>query len=418
MRCFNIMDYLSTTKKNLISNRKIKPQIYSVNNNTVCLYSSNYKIIDITNERLGPHFQQVTNCGLINLFSMELDKINNFMGYMTGEYEKHSWKQIKHMDGYYYHTKLNDELLITIWITKKDKNYKNGDYSINDLITDYCEKKCQHICLLAKWKSDFYFFYNVLDPYVEITPTRIIRSIFLRSFLTKNYIYYHAAAIEYKNKGILLCGNSGKGKTSCLLNFLDSKQGKLIANDKVFIGIDDEQKFRMWGWPTVVTLGVGNLNQYEQLKKFLTSIDDVSCLQDLYRYTPKKEYLNMSWEQMKSLKRDGNKLAISHKQLAELFDKKIQFTSTIDIVVNVDLIWNCTKKSIIKLTEFEQKISILKQNFIENKSDQLCWIGYPWLSNSILDEQKVKKAIDSIDFYSYQNDFRDENLSCFLDEVI
>lgn len=52
----------------------------------------------------------------------------------------------------------------------------------------------------------------------------------------------------------------------------------------------------------------------------------------------------MSWEQMKSLKRDGNKLAISHKQLAELFDKKIQFTSTIDIVVNVDLIWNCTKK--------------------------------------------------------------------------
>ena len=47
MRCFNIMDYLSTTKKNLISNRKIKPQIYSVNNNTVCLYSSNYKIIDI-----------------------------------------------------------------------------------------------------------------------------------------------------------------------------------------------------------------------------------------------------------------------------------------------------------------------------------------------------------------------------------
>ena len=121
---------------------------------------------------------------------------------------------------------------------------------------------------------------------------------------------------------------------------------------------------------------------------------------------------------MKSLKRDGNKLAISHKQLAELFDKKIQFTSTIDIVVNVDLIWNCTKKSIIKLTEFEQKISILKQNFIENKSDQLCWIGYPWLSNSILDEQKVKKAIDSIDFYSYQNDFRDENLSCFLDEVI
>ena len=144
----------------------------------------------------------------------------------------------------------------------------------------------------------------------------------------------------------------------------------------------------------------------------------MSCLQDLYRYTPKKEYLNMSWEQMKSLKRDGNKLAISHKQLAELFDKKIQFTSTIDIVVNVDLIWNCTKKSIIKLTEFEQKISILKQNFIENKSDQLCWIGYPWLSNSILDEQKVKKAIDSIDFYSYQNDFRDENLSCFLDEVI
>lgn len=49
MRCFNIMDYLSTTKKNLISNRKIKPQIYSVNNNTVCLYSSNYKIIIVNN---------------------------------------------------------------------------------------------------------------------------------------------------------------------------------------------------------------------------------------------------------------------------------------------------------------------------------------------------------------------------------
>jgi serine kinase of HPr protein (carbohydrate metabolism regulator) len=78
---------------------------------------------------------------------------------------------------------------------------------------------------------------------------RIIRSVFARECLLNRYIYFHAAAIRYKDKGILLCGSSGKGKTSLLLNYLQTKTGELIANDKVFIGCDNKKGCIVQGWP-------------------------------------------------------------------------------------------------------------------------------------------------------------------------
>ena len=77
---------------------------------------------------------------------------------------------------------------------------------------------------------------------------------------------------------------------------------------------------------------------------------------------------------MKNLKREGNKLVISHQHLAKLFNKQIIPNSKVDVIININLQWNYKEKRLRKL-DTNEIISTLNNNIIDNISDQLCWIG-------------------------------------------
>lgn len=395
---------------------------YSINGTVVQLFSDDENIIKTSNERLKPHFSSnfstVRNNKIIKLYSLQSKKVEQLIISVNLKNEKYCWKQIEHMGGYYFNVNIVDKFSIIAWVTKNHNSFGDKVFPIRELVTEYINGD-EHTCILIDdLENSFFYLYNNIDAYTLLTPIRLIRSLMMRPFLENDFIYFHAAAIRYKNKGFLLSGNSGNGKTSTLLHFLNSKKGELIANDKVFIGIGEERDVRFWGWPTTVALGVGNLNQYDQLEKYLTNIDDVTCVQDLFGYTPKNEYLEISKEQMKKLKSEGNKLVISHKHLADLFNKEIVAGGKIDAIININLEWNCKEKSLRKLN-FDEKASMLNNNIIGNKSDQLCWIGYPLLSNNSKYSNSIFKEIFTlVNFYEYRSDFQDHNLTSFLDEVI
>jgi len=351
---------------------------YTANRTSIQLYSDEKCIIETANERIKPHFPSILSTGsnnkIMKLYALSSKNSKQLIKSLDLENKEYNWKQINHMGGYYFNTNILNKFSITAWVTKNHNNYGDKSFCIKNIITDFINSK-EHTCILIdNLENSFFYIYNNIDAYTLLTPMRIIRSLLMRPFLENNYIYFHAAAIRYKGKGILLCGNSGKGKTSTLLHFLNTKKGELIANDKVFIGIGEEKYVNVWGWPTVVSIGVGNLNQYEQLRKYLTNIDDVTCIQDLYGYTPKKEYLYLSKEEMKNLKREGNKLVISHQHLAKLFNKQIIPNSKVDVIININLQWNYKEKRLRKL-DTNEIISTLNNNIIDNISDQLCWIG-------------------------------------------
>jgi len=126
---------------------------------------------------------------------------------------------------------------------------------------------------------------------------------------------------------------------------------------------------------------------------------------------PKQEYLDLTSEEMKSLKNQGNKLAIPQYQLAELFNKKIIPKQKLDAIILIDLEWNCKKKQLIKLESLDKTV-VLNDNILKVMADQLHWMGYPLLlsNNSI-----CKEIVSSIDFYKYQSSFQDSNLTSFLE---
>jgi hypothetical protein len=376
---------------------------YSMRGTTIKLFSDNKETINICNERLKIYFSSfcLPESNTMNIYSLKSNKIKSLISKLR--LESLNWNQVKHMGEYYFNAKSID-FSVSVWA---NKNHNNFD---NTLFPDYVNGN-QHICILINdLENRFFYLYNDIDDYTILTPLRIIRGLMVRPLLKTGFIYFHAAAIKYKNRGYLLCGKSGSGKTSTLLNFLSNKDGELIANDKVFIGIEGND-IKIFGWDSVATIGVGNLNQYGQLKKFLTNIDDITCIQDMYGYMPKQEYLDLTSEEMKSLKNQGNKLAIPQYQLAELFNKKIIPKQKLDAIILIDLEWNCKEKQLIKLESLDKTV-VLNDNILKVMADQLNWMGYPLLLSN---DSICKEIVSSIDFYKYQSSFQDSNLTSFLE---
>lgn len=389
-------------------------------NTCVDLFSDNIRFIEIANERLMLHFpynpEVKRDNKRIQVYSLSADKLSQFIKGLSPNRESLEWKQNLHMGGYYFNVGLSDGITLTAWVTNRHNQFGNSYFSINKLIADFLNGDPNTCILVDLSRNCFIYLYNHVNTYTTLVPMRLIRSLMMRPLLKNDCFYFHAAAIRYYNKAFLFTGNSGSGKTSTVLHFMNNKQGELIANDKVFIGVESHDEVKVYGWPTVVSLGVGNLNQYDQLRKYLVEIDDVTCSQDLFGYAPKKEYLELTQDQLKALKKEGNKLVISHMHLSSLFNKKIIPYAKINAIININLEWNYHEKSLRKLS-IDEKLHILNNNRINNVSDQLCWIGYPLLPEREIDCSVVKKILESVDFYEYKADFRDPGLTDFLDNL-
>lgn len=402
------------TISSLIDNNAFKECYYS-NEDFLELLTDTKDIIKITNERLKPHFLSECKRKVKNkfkLYSFGSQKFKSLVKSIFESSDHKNWEPVNHMGGYYFSLKVYNDLNITIWVNEKHDNFGNKNVLISELISDYLEGK-DNICIVINdFKSNFLYLYNNLNDLSILTPLRLIRSIFMRNFINNDFVYFHSAIIQYKGKGILLTGKSGSGKTSTLLNFLENKPGKLIANDKGFIGINSHGQPEIFGWPGVVNLGIGNLGQYGKLRKFLTSINDLTCTQ--HGYQPNSNYCKMSQKELKDL--TENKLVISHIELSKLFGKEIIPSSNIHAIVNIHLEWNCGKK-VLKRLEGQEKNDVLYNNIINNVSDQLQWIGYPLLNNN-MDNNNFSKILDKVNFYTYCSDFQDTNLTDFLDKIV
>lgn len=402
------------TISNLINDNAFKER-YCSNEDFLELLTDNKNIIKITNERLKPHFlseSKVKVKNRFNLYSFSSQKFKSLVKSIFESSNHENWEPVEHMGGYYFNLKVYDDLHITIWVNEQHENFGNKNILISELISDYLEGKDNICVVINNLKNNFLYLYNNLNDLSILTPLRLIRSIFMRNFINNDFVYFHAAIIQYKGKGILLTGKSGSGKTSTLLNFLENKPGKLIANDKGFIGIGSHGQPEIFGWPGVVNLGIGNLGQYSKLRKFLTNINDLTCTQ--HGYQPNSKYCKMSQSELKNLKE--NKLVISHIELAKLFEKEIIPSSNIHAIVSIRLEWNCEKK-VLKKLEGQEKNDVLYNNIINNVSDQLQWIGYPLLNNNI-NNNNFSKILDKVNFYTYRSDFQDKNLADFLDKIV
>lgn len=407
-----------------LSESLLKSNYYS-NGINLKLFSDDRKLIDVVDEMLKPHFclrefynEEILKSD-IEVYSINLSNIEIVEKEFFCKSKVYSWKKIKHMGNFYFYTRFFDSYGIALWPSEKHAMFGDENISVDSLIAEYLLGNNNLNVIIYDLKKSFIHLYNNLDNYIVMTPVRLIRSLFAKKFLENNFLFFHAAAVKYKNKGILFTGKRDSGKTSILLDFLNKKKGYMIANDKVFIGLDANSKLRVWGWPTVVNLGVGSLNKYSQLRKFLTSLDGVTCTQ--WGYTPNADYLKLSPSQMKNLNKTGGenrgKFTISNKQLIDLFNTSIISDFKIDIIVAVNLKWDCIHKNIRKL-DIKEKETIIQNNIIIDTPDQLEWLGYPLMLENNDAPAVIHNIVNNICVYEYTSDFQDEKLTNFLDDII
>ena len=135
----------------------------------------------------------------------------------------------------------------------------------NEWIIKVCEEK---ICIYTSEKN----------PSIDIYLLRILRSIAYGYNEDMNMILLHGAALAYNNKGFVIIGEKGSGKTSLLMRMVKNK-AILISNDRIFT----DRNLSIIGFPQAVRVGLGTFENDKRMldnfskNTFFRKQDRIDC---------------------------------------------------------------------------------------------------------------------------------------------
>lgn len=131
--------------------------------------------------------------------------------------------------------------------------------------------KSKTVGILNKEKNKIVFVFDsndIEDCWQNIRRT--IRSVFTNAVESMGGIQLHAAGVSLNQKGIVILGKSGAGKTSLMTGLVLASKGdyEIISNDRInFWGSNKE--LLISGWPMGYFLGLGTIVSHEKLIKLL-----------------------------------------------------------------------------------------------------------------------------------------------------
>ncbi|WP_370620350.1 hypothetical protein [Pantoea ananatis] len=190
-------------------------------------------------------------------------------------------------------------------------------YIISSEAPDYC----YHIDVnFPNPKCSFSVFISSLAKSIYVI--RFIRALIADIHYLSGRKCYHAALVNYRNKGILIVGDSGSGKTSLTFH-LAGAGGKVLSNDKLFIGYDVEGKPAAWPHVTSFRLGGGLLRNIDN-QRLLRLISD--------RSGSAKSFLS-EIDQIGDYWGNKKKFELTPAEMNYIFDSQIIDHSPVDLIV-------------------------------------------------------------------------------------
>lgn len=100
------------------------------------------------------------------------------------------------------------------------------------------------------------FFYEEANESIRRLPLRLIREVSLREMENLGGIFVHCAFVSIGGRGLMICGDSGSGKSTTMIKLLDLPAARFVANDRgVVFPLRDDYYFVTW--PLAVRLGWG-----------------------------------------------------------------------------------------------------------------------------------------------------------------
>ena len=117
--------------------------------------------------------------------------------------------------------------------------------------------------LLLKKDNRIYVFTDRLQ-----LITRIVRDVFTRMAENTHKLLFQCSGVELNGRGILICSNSGSGKTSLMLNIVRNLKANLVSNDRVYYSL---QSTKLDSWPTGCLTRYGDLTRYPEVNEVFKS---------------------------------------------------------------------------------------------------------------------------------------------------
>lgn len=197
-----------------------------------------------------------------------------------------------------------------------------------------------HLIVVEDHEITIYNFGKIENQLVNLV--RVLRELVLRMAENEGGICLHAACVEYQGKGIVIIGDSGSGKSTTMLNFLNNG-ADFISNDRCII----DQQLNILTWPFSCRIGSGTLS---------TFFDDVSDLP--FRSDTPKGFSRDFQQKRSKQKQWGSKIkaTFTPRKLSEMFGAKVKNTSVVDTVIFPNLSLESSSESLTRVNTFPREL--------------------------------------------------------------
>ena len=224
-----------------------------------------------------------------------------------------------------------------------------------------------------------------------IITRKIIREITKHELKRLGTIAIHSSAIEYNNNAIIFCGDKGDGKTTTLLNLLNTKRFKFISNDLSVLTTDNI----ILPVASGVNVGLGTLYGIENYHKLIPNKYQKLLVDEKYREENK-----------------FNKFYFDLEDFVDLFDVEVSKGAPLKSIIFVKFNLNNSGWSIKRMSNCESEYN-LRRNMILEDEDHHDWLKLSTDNNLELDI-RVNDILKKVKCYELKFDSSGIDFHMFL----
>lgn len=156
---------------------------------------------------------------------------------------------------------------ITIHNSKKPSVHEEGLVYLNGYIRMIYNKATKSVYRLNYLSKKINIFNKDKSSLVK-DGIRVIRDIVKALAEDSGGVMVHAAAFKKNDKGVLLIGGKGSGKTTLSLKFLYEHGCSEVSRDRVILK-PEKQSFYIYGWPNYYNLTLRTMRDFSKTRSML-----------------------------------------------------------------------------------------------------------------------------------------------------
>lgn len=177
-------------------------------------------------------------------------------------------------------------------------------------------------------RNHFAFFSPASDGESIQEPSRVIRELFSRDLENRGFCLFHSGAVAWGQRGVLIPGRSGSGKTTAVLSLVEHAEASFMTNDCTYVGLyEDSVDLELVAWPEAARVGLGTLHASAKLRKWLNK-------ETMFRYEQEPlDHERLSTLTQRELWSETRDVELTPRELAQTFGSGLAVRAHLKAIV-------------------------------------------------------------------------------------